>query len=185
MQDIQIIKLFYERSEGAIEALKSQYGSRALAVAERILGNTWDAEETVNDALHVMWQKIPPEQPAYLWAYFSRVVRNLCCDRLDYRNAARRQQSCEICFEELQGCLSTGDDPQQLLESRQIADVINAFLDGLDRKDRVIFVRRYYYFDSCSQISRMLGLRRGTVNVRLHRLRAQLKKALEKEDITV
>ena len=185
MQDEQIIKLFYERGEGAIEALENAYGSRAMAVAENILGDTQDAEEAVNDALHVLWQKIPPEKPKHLWAYFSRVVRNLCCDRLDYRNAARRQKSCEVCFEELQGCLSVDDDPQQLMESRHITDVINVFLDGLGREDRVIFVRRYYYFDSCSQIGHMLGLRRGTVNVRLHRLRAQLKEALEKEDITV
>ena len=185
MQDEQIIELFHERTEGAIEALRNQYGSRAMAVAENILGDARDAEEAVNDALYVLWQKIPPERPEHLWAYFSRVVRNLCCDRLDYRNAARRQQSCEVCFHELEGSVGAGDDPQRVLEARQITDVINAFLDGLGREDRVIFVRRYYYFDSCSEIGRMLGLRRGTVNVRLHRLRAQLKEALEKEDITV
>lgn len=185
MQDERIIALFLERSEGAIEALKNQYGSRAMAVAKKILGDTRDAEEAVNDAMHVIWQKIPPEKPRHLWAYFSRVVRNLSCDRLDYRNAAQRLQGCEVCFSELEGCISTGDDPQAILESKQILEVINRFLDGLDREDRVIFVRRYYYFDSCQEIGQRIGLRRGTVNVRLHRLRAQLKEALEKEEIFI
>ncbi len=185
MEDPQIIELFWLRSETALDEVKQKYGPRALRFAHNLLRDPQDAEECVNDALMAMWQQIPPERPQHLWAYFSRVVRNLCCNRLDYRNAARRQQSCEVCFHELEGSIGTGDDPQQVLESRQITDVINAFLDGLGREDRVIFVRRYYYFDSCSEIGRMLGLRRGTVNVRLHRLRAQLKEALEKEDITV
>lgn len=185
MEDERIITLFNERSEGAIEALREKYGSRSMAVAVNILGNRQDAEETVNDALHVLWQRIPPEKPEHLWAYFSRVVRNISCDRVDYKNAARRLQSCEVCLSELEGCLAGGSDPQQILESEQITQVINCFLDGLDSENRMIFVRRYYYFDSCQEIGKLLGLRRGAVNTRLFRLRAELKQMLEKEEIFV
>lgn len=185
MEDERIIALFYERSEGAIEALKAKYGSRSMAVAVKILADPQDAEETVNDALHALWQRIPPEKPEHLWAYFSRVVRNMSCDRLDHRNAARRMKSCEVCLSELEGCLSTGPDAQTLLESKQIQQVINRFLDGLDRQNRFIFVRRYYYFDTCQEIAQQLGLRRGTVNTRLFRLRSELKNMLEMEDIYV
>lgn len=185
MDDEQIVKLFYARSESAIEALKEKYGSRATAVAMKILGNAQDAEETVNDALHVLWQQIPPEKPRHLWAYFSRVVRNLSCNRADYRTAARRQESCQVCLSELEDCLSAGGDPQKIFESRQITDAINRFLDGLSKENRMIFVRRYYYFDSCQEIGRRLGMSRSTVNTRLHRLRQQLRQALQQEGISV
>lgn len=183
MEDERIVALFYERSEGAIEALKEKYGSRSMAVAMNILADPQDAEETVNDALHALWQRIPPDKPEHLWAYFSRVVRNLSCDRLDYRNAAMRMKSCEVCLSELEGCLSNGADAQTLLEAKQIRHAINRFLDGLDSENRIIFVRRYYYFDTCQEIGQQLGMRRGAVNTRLFRLRAELRKMLEKEEI--
>lgn len=185
MEDERIIELFNARSEGAIQAMKEKYGSRATAVAVKILGSAQDAEETVNDALHALWQRIPPEKPRYLWAYFSRVVRNISCDRADYNNAAQRLQSCEVCLSELEGCIGTEDDMQKRLEAKQIADTINLFLEGLEKVDRVIFVRRYYYFDSSAEIGKHVGMTRGAVNTRLHRLRGQLRKILEKEEIFV
>ena len=185
MSDEEIVGLFLERSEQAVAVLKERYGSRAAAVALKITGNLQDAEETVNDALHVLWQRIPPEKPRYLWAYFSKVVRNLSCDRVDYHRAARRAQSCEVCFSELEGCLSTREDPQTALESKAVAVAINRFLETQDGENRIIFVRRYYYFDSCAQIAKHLGMTRGAVNTRLTRMRTQLRKALEKEEIFV
>lgn len=185
MEDERIIGLFNERSEGAIEALKTKYGSRAVATAVNILGNVQDAEEAVSDALHTLWQRIPPEQPAHLWAYFSRVLRNICCDRLDYRNAGRRVSAAEVCLSELADCVSPSGDPQELLEKKMIAEQINAFLEELDSSSRTIFVRRYYYFDSCAEIAKRMGMGRGAVNTRLHRLRRQLRDALEKEEIFV
>lgn len=185
MSDEEIVGLFFQRSEQAVAALKDRYGSNAAAVALKITGNFQDAEEAVNDALHVLWQRIPPEKPQYLWAYFSRVVRNISCDRVDYRQAARRAQNCEVCFSELEGCLGTHEDPQGLLESKGITDAINRFLETQDRENRIIFVRRYYYFDSCAQIAKHLGVTQGAVNTRLSRMRAQLRKVLEKEEIFV
>lgn len=185
MEDERIIGLLLQRSEEALEAVKTQYGSRATAIAMKILGNAQDAEEMVNDALHALWQRIPPEEPKHLWAYFSRIVRNLSCDRLDYRTAARRVQSCEVCLSELEGCLPAGETPEQTLEAQHIQEVINRFLDRQDPVNRIIFVRRYYYFDSCQEIAHRVGLRRGAVNTRLHRLRAELKTMLESEEIFV
>lgn len=183
MEDEAIIALFNERSENAITELTAKYGRRAMAVAVGILGDTRDAEECVSDGAHVLWQQIPPEKPVYLGAYFARVVRNLSACRLEHRSAAKRDRGCEVCLEELEGCLSTGTDPERLLESRQIRQVINAFLDTLDKKNRIIFVRRYFYFDSCADIARHLGMTRGAVNTRLSRLRDTLGALLEKEEI--
>ncbi len=185
MEDQQIIELFWARSEMAVDEMERKYGSRALALAGHFLGNCRDAEECVNDAMHALWERIPPERPAHLWAFFSRILRNLCCSRLDHIHAAKRDTRCEICLSELEGCLPAAEDPQHLLESKRITQAINTFLDGQDAVSRVIFVRRYYYFDSCAEIAKRLGLTRGAVNTRLSRLRSALRVMLEKEEISV
>ena len=185
MEDQQIIELFWHRSETAIDEVKRKYGSRALYFARNLLNDPQDAEECVSDALMVLWQQIPPERPRHLWAYFSRLVRNISCSRLDHLHAARRDRGCEVCLGELENCFATRQTPEHILEAAQITLVINRFLDGLDDTGRRIFVRRYYYFDSCADIGRMVGLSRGAVNTRLSRLRQELRKQLEKEEIFV
>ena len=183
MEDQRIIELFWERSELALTELEKTYGNRALQFARHILDNQRDAEECVNDALHVLWDRIPPERPTHLWAFFSRVLRNICCDRVDHIHAAKRDPWYEICLSELEGCLPGGQDIQSTLEARALQEAINAFLDGRSAKDRIIFVRRYYYFDTCGEIAQRLGISRGTVNTRLSRLRKELKRHLEKEEL--
>ena len=185
MEDQRIIELFWERSELALSAMEETYGSRAAQLAGRFLGNYADAEECVNDALHALWERIPPERPTHLWAFFSRVLRNICCDRADHIHAVKRDSRCEICLNELEGCLSTGQDVEYLLESKRITQVINTFLERQDALSRVIFVWRYYYFDSCQEIAKRLGMTRGTVNTRLSRMRSALRVMLEKEEISV
>lgn len=185
MEDQQIIELFWFRSEQAVTELQNKYGNRAIQLADRILGSRRDAEECMNDALHTLWERIPPERPVHLWAYFSRILRNLCCSRLDHIHAAKRDPRYEICMSELEGCLPAGQDTQHLLEAKHITQVINDFLDGRDQTDRIVFVRRYYYFDSCAEIAKRVGMSRGAVNTRLSRLRSALRIMLEKEDISV
>lgn len=185
MEDQQIVELFWTRSNTAVEELEQKYGSRALQLANHFLNSRQDAEECVNDAMYALWERIPPERPAHLWAFFSRVLRNLCCSRLDHIHAAKRDPRCELCLSELEACLPAGEDPQHLLDSKRITQAINAFLSQQDQVNRIIFVRRYYYFDSCAEIAKRLGLTRGAVNTRLSRLRSALRTMLEKEDISV
>ena len=185
VEDQQIITLFWNRSETALTELEKQYGSRAMQLAGRFLKDPRDAEECVNDAMGVLWERIPPERPTHLWAFFSRVLRNLCCTRLDHIHADKRDVRHELCLSELEGCLPAGGDVEHMLESKRITQTINAFLDTQDPVSRVIFVRRYYYFDSCQEIAKRLRMTRGAVNTRLSRLRSALRTMLEKEEISV
>lgn len=185
MEDKQIIDLFFARSEDALAMMQQKYGSRGQQLAQRILGSARDGEECVSDALHVLWTQIPPERPRYLWAYFSRIIRNICASRRDYLRAVKRDRACELCLEELDSCFVTEWDAQKALESKRITETINTFLEGLDRTNRIIFVRRFYYFDGCADIAKRMGMTRGAVNTRLSRLRVQLRDQLEKEDIFV
>ena len=49
MDDQKIVRLFWARHEAAIAETDAAYGRRLRALANRILGNLEDAEESVND----------------------------------------------------------------------------------------------------------------------------------------
>ena len=73
-----------------------------------------------------------------------------------------------------------GDDT--ILEDSKIID---NFLDTLDKENRVIFVRRYWYSDSISDIAERFRMSNNNVSVRLSRTREKLKKYLRKEGVEV
>jgi RNA polymerase sigma-70 factor (ECF subfamily) len=63
MEDKNIIKLLWLRSESAIEALSKRFGKRLMWIAMNILGTPQDAEESVNDTYLAVWNTVPPKKP--------------------------------------------------------------------------------------------------------------------------
>ena len=63
MLDEQIIELFFERSEQAINELDDKYGKVFHNLSYNILNDRFDAEECVNDSYWGIWNAIPPERP--------------------------------------------------------------------------------------------------------------------------
>lgn len=185
MDDRQIVALFFQRSEDAVKELAKKYGKLCLSLAKNIIGAAEDAEEVVSDVYHAVWTRIPPEEPQSLTAYLTRIVRNLSYSKLDYLSAAKRSDRCKVSLSELEGCLPAPDGVEEVLEAKLISAVINGYLSGLDKTNRVIFVRRYYYMDSSKQIGKIVRLSPGAVDTRLSRMRKELKIELEKEGITV
>ncbi len=59
--------------------------------------------------------------------------------------------------------------------------MINGFLAGLEKQDRIFFVRRYYLAQTPAQIGREMGRTSHYVSVRLHRVREKLRQELVKE----
>lgn len=66
-------------------------------------------------------------------------------------------------------------------EAKELANTISVFLDTINKKDRLLFVRRYFFADSIKELSDKFSMSKNDVSVRLHRIRKQLKKYLEKE----
>ena len=181
MEDSKIIALFFARSEQAITELSSKYGKRCSSIAVNILGNEQDAEECVNDAYLGVWNTIPPQKPNPLLAYICRIVRNIAITRYHANTALKRNSYYDVALEELEHCLTTVDTPENLLTAKELSHLLDRFLASLDTKSRVMFVRRYWYCDSISQIAEHFHMRPNTVTVQLSRLRAKLRKFLIQE----
>lgn len=183
MEDEQIIYLFFERSEQAIAELSKKYGSVCRRVSQNILNNPSDAEECVNDAYLGAWNSIPPQKPHPLLTYLCRIVRNLSIKKYHENTAVKRNSNYDVALEELEDCLSAPNSVEDDCTARELSETINRFLDTLDHDNRVMFVRRYWFFDSLPEIAAMFGISSHNVSVRLFRTREKLRSYLEKEGV--
>lgn len=180
MEDSHIIKLLFARSETAIAALARRFGARLQSMAANILGSTRDAEECVNDTYLAVWNAIPPERPSPLAPYVYRIGRNTSLKRLRANTAQKRDNAYDLSLDELADCIPDRS-PEHTWEVRELGRAIDRFLDTQSKENRVIFLRRYWFGDSVAHIAETLGMRPGTVSVRLNRMRDSLKHYLNKE----
>ncbi len=183
MEDVNIIQLYWDRDQAAISESDQKYGRYCFAVANRILDSREDSRECVNDTWHNAWRAIPPEKPSKLQSFFCRITRNLALDRYGYNNAQKRNARLEMAMDEYWQCIPNGEIP---LDDRLVLkDLINRFLESLDKQTRIIFLRRYWYVCTPKEIARGMGLSESNVNVILHRTRNKFKLYLQKEGISV
>lgn len=177
--DTEIVDLFWSRSENAITELKDKYDRLAMSVAMNVLHDREDAEECVNDSYLEMWNRLPPERPKILPAFFTVVARNNALDRLRYNNAKKRG----AVTEELVETDAAAPSPEE--EINFAGEVITTYLSTVDRRSRVLFMRRYYLGESAAEAARAVGMTANHASVKLSRMREKLKKILIEEGFTV
>lgn len=178
ISDEKIIELFFVRSEQAIRELDIKYGKVFHKLSYRIVNDKQDAEECVNDAFLGAWNAIPPARPDPLQAYVCKIVRNLSLKLYYRKNAVKRGSVYEVAMEELENYLSVPDTVEAEIEAGELAHIIESFLDTLTVENRVIFMRRYAYLDTYSDIAARMGLSEKNVSVRLTRIRRKMKQYL-------
>ena len=185
MTDTEIIDLFFERSEQAIDALAEKHGSAVAKVARNILGNEQDTEECVNDTYLGAWNAIPPHRPNPLRTFVCRIARNLATMKYHSNTAAIRNSQYDLALDELEECLGDNGSVEDAYEAKELAEAINSFMAALNYSDRFIFTRRYWYSDPIQAIAEMTHSTANSVTVRLFRIREKLKLHLKKEGLLV
>ena len=181
MDDDKIIQLFFARSEQGIWELSRKYGALCRQIAANILKNPQDSEECVNDAYLGVWNTVPPQNPNPLRTYLCRIVRNLAIMKYHANTAQKRNSFYDVALEELEACLASSGTTEELLTAQELQHQLDRFLDTIDRRSRVMFVRRYWYGDSVAFIAQRLGMRPNHVSVQLARTRKKLRSFLQKE----
>ena len=186
MDDNGIIKLYFERSEEALKETEKKYGRYCYSIAYNILEDREDSLEAVNDTYLGAWDSIPPNRPDPLSVFLGRITRNLSIDKWRSRMADKRGNgSVNAALEELDEALPYSESTEKAIETKELARIIDSFLLGLDREERSLFVRRYWYIDTVKDIARRFGYTESKVKMRLMRTRQKLKTHLEKEGIVI
>lgn len=185
VEDEKIIEMFMERSEQGIRELDMKYGKIFRKLSFNIVNSRQDAEECVNDAYLGAWDTIPPERPDPLLPYICKIVRNISLKSY-YRNvAAKRSSRHTIAMEEIETCIASPNTVENEVEAKELVRIIESFLDTLSVENRVIFVRRYWFSDSCKDIAAFVGLKEKHISVRLTRIRHKLEVYLVEREVFI
>ena len=183
MEDKKIIDLYFNRSEQAITATSEKYGKMCRTIASRLLKNDEDAEECVNDTYLTLWNTIPPENPNPFMAYICKIVRNITLKKYRYNTAEKRNTFYDVSMDELEECLESINNIENEMNAKELSEIINEFLGRLKEKDRVIFVKRYWFCMDIAELADEMGLTKNYVNVHLHRVKEKLREYLIKEHL--
>ena len=93
--------------------------------------------------------------------------------------------SCRHYLEEIESCIADQKTVEDEIEARELARIIEAFLDTLTAKERVIFMRRYAYADTYADIAKRVGISEKNVSVRLTLIRQKMKQFLIEREVFV
>ena len=183
MDDLTIVELYHRRDEQAIAESDKKYGAMCCSIALHLLVLREDAEECVNDTWHAAWNRMPPDRPSVLSAFFGRITRNLSISRWRREHAKKRYDGIEILLSELEDCVPAPRTLEEDFDRQRLASFISAWLDRLTEGDRRLFIRRYWYGDSVKELAAERGETAGALSQRLLRLRRALRAFLESEGV--
>ena len=182
MTETEILNLYWTRSEQAIEESDKKYGRYCFAIAFGILGESCEADESVNDTWFAGWNSMPPKRPDSLKAYFAKLCRHISLSKLrKHKSLKRGGGETVLAIEELGECVPDRCDVHGTIELKELGFRINSFLGKLNEQERNVFVARYWYALPISDIALKLKLKENTVKTSLYRTRTKLKNCLEKE----
>jgi len=186
MDDELILELYWARSESAIHETAIKYGKYCVKIAMNILRNKEDAEECVNETYLKAWEAIPPERPSIFSAFLGKITRNLSLNKYkEQRTQKRGGGEIALILDELEDCVPSGGSVEAEAEANAVAEAINAFLRSINRENRAVFVRRYWYADSITSITARHHMTESKVKSMLFRTRNKLKDYLEKEGVAI
>lgn len=186
MTDEQILDLYFARDEQAVAETDRKYGAYCFTLADSILHNGQDAEETVSDTYLKAWNVIPPKRPGVLKMFLAKITRNLAFSRWrGYAAEKRGGGEMNLVLEELEGCIAAPGAVEDRLNGRELAKAIRAFLNTLPAREQDIFLRRYFFVEESTVIAGRYGMKSATVQRTLSRTREKLKKYLTQEGYAV
>ena len=159
------------------EEVARDHGRFLYGLAYRLAGNHHDAQDVVQDVLLRVQRGLASYQPGNIEGWLSRITTNAFLDRV--RKTNRRPT------------VAMPDDPDRVVEGSAGADAelaaeslpedLQQMLSDLTPEYRIPVVLKDVMGFSYDDISEALDIPMGTVRSRIHRGRAQLRDALERE----
>lgn len=161
------------------EILMRRYDQRLARVARAILGDDGDVDDVLQDAWLAAYRHLAGfEHRARFSTWLTRIAANAAFDR-----RRRRARSVPIDPAAAAGALSLApaDDPEQASAARELAERLERAIDALPAPYREAYVLRQVQGLDTSEAAACLALPPATLKTRLHRARALLRAALERD----
>lgn len=186
LSDKHIIDMYWERNEQAISETDKKYGRFLFRIAYNIMHDRLDSEECKNDTYLGIWNSIPPNRPIVFSTFIAKIMRNTAIKKSrDKARLKRVPSELTVSMEELENELYVEDSPETVFSAEEVARAIDRYLDSLTKRQRYIFVGRFYMGDTLETIAMELKVNASTVYREAEKIKKGLKAYLEKEGIYV
>ena len=188
MQDELLIRRAQRGDADAFEQLLLEHQKNVYNLCYRMAGNPDDAMDLSQETFLRAWRCLDQYQFASAfstWLY--RLCSNICIDFLRKR---RRQQTVPLTFEDADGEEQTyavpdvQPLPEEQVELKLTRETLAAAMAQLLPEHRAVLQLRVVNEMSYEQIADVLDIQIGTVKSRLSRARNQLKKILERGNLS-
>ena len=188
MQDELLIRRAQRGDADAFEQLLLEHQKNVYNLCYRMAGNPDDAMDLSQETFLRAWHCLDQYQFASAfstWLY--RLCSNICIDFLRRR---RRQQTVPLTFEDADGEEQTyavpdaQPLPEEQVELKLTRETLAAAMAQLLPEHRAVLQLRVVNEMSYEQIADVLDIQIGTVKSRLSRARNQLKKILERGNLS-
>ena len=90
-----------------------------------------------------------------------------------------------ISLEELEECISKEQNVENQIELRELKWIIAKFIEKLPKEKRILFLRRYWFLQSVSEMARDYEITPKNMSVKLLRIRKELKEYLKEEGFEI
>jgi len=177
LSDEQLVTLVLKGKTEAFDVLVERYQKQVFALAYRLGGDYDEARDMAQEAfIRIYGELAQYDQQRRFFPWMYRVAHNTCINMLRKRPAA--SAPLESIYDVSAGDAASADSYEQL----ELTDALNRALQSLPQKYRSPLVLKYLSDMSYQEIAQQLGLPVSTVETRLFRARAMLKKALAAYD---
>jgi RNA polymerase sigma-70 factor (ECF subfamily) len=177
MDDEDLLRRARRHDRDAFAELVTRYQDRLYTSAFRMLGNTADAADVVQETFLRTYLHLDELRAPTLQAWLYRVALN-CCRDLQRKHARRPTEPIDDITSNVVPLHESADDPESQALSRELTREIGAALRQLGDDLREVIVLRDVNDLSYEEMAAALRIPVGTVKSRLSRARATLALAL-------
>ena len=178
LDEKQILRRLRRGDTEALGQVIDTYSGYVYAIVKNIIQpplQPEDIEEVVSDVFLRLWEKADSVEEGHLRSWLGAVTRNRAKLKLRslHLSLPLEEDSLELRCE----------GPEEDAVRREARRLAREAVDAMAEPDRSIFLRYYYFYQKTEEIAEALGLRPGTVRVRLSRGRERLKTVLTERGI--
>jgi RNA polymerase sigma-70 factor (ECF subfamily) len=182
LADAALIENTLKGDQGAFAELVRRYQAAVCGTVHRILGNSYDNEDAVQEVFlraFTALRKFDLKYPFGPWIL--RIATNYCIDQLRRKKSHKLQLWSELSEYDQERLLNnisrdSNSEPGGMEGSEGYARIAQVLLDGLNPKYRAAFILREVEEKNYDEVAHALGTSEVAARVRVSRARAELEK---------
>jgi len=152
---------------------------KIFRLADRILGNTHDAEDVVQEIWMKLWQmKDNLMEVKNIESFAFRMTRNLCLDKIKLKKPQYYDDRVATSYR-FEGA-DQGPDPFKSIELKDTMEKVNHIIGNLPEQQQTLLQLREIEGMEYDEISVITGLEVNAIRVNISRARKKLRESLQK-----